>query len=152
MVKGGAGLKEGRLHSICIAAERGQLKQEVKAAKVVTDFGIENDGHAGDWGRQVTCLAWESVLRVNQEKNLDMQPGQYAENLLIEGLDLAGLGIGGRLKIGSDVILSVSQIGKEDHPSVVTRTFGVTLLPYEGLFCRVVSGGMIYKGDKVEVL
>lgn len=145
-------MSEGRLHSICIAAERGQLKQEVQEAKVVTDFGIENDGHAGDWGRQVTCLAWESVLRVNQEKNMDMQPGQYAENLLIEGLDLVGVSVGGQIKIGSDVILEVSQIGKEDHPSVVTRTFGVTLLPYEGLFCRVISGGKIHKGDKIEVL
>lgn len=145
-------MTEGRLHSICIAAERGQLKQEVAEAVVISDFGIENDGHAGDWGRQVTCLAWESVLRVNQEKNMNIGPGQFAENLLIEGLDLAGVGVGDRLRIGSDVILEVSQIGKEDHPSVVTRTFGVTLLPYEGLFCRVVNGGMIKKGDKVEVL
>lgn len=144
-------MTEGRLHSICIAAERGQLKQEIAEA-VVNDFGIENDGHAGDWGRQVTCLSWERVLNVNQEKNLDMRPGQFAENLLIEEIDLMSVGIGGQLKIGSDVILEVSQIGKEDHPSVVTRTFGISLLPYEGLFCRVVSGGIIRKGDKVEVL
>lgn len=144
-------MTEGRLHSICIAAERGQLKQEIAEA-VVNDFGIENDGHAGDWGRQVTCLSWERVLNVNQEKNLDMRPGQFAENLLIEEIDLMSVGIGGQLKIGSDVILEVSQIGKEDHPSVVTRTFGISLLPYEGLFCRVVNGGIIRKGDKVEVL
>lgn len=143
---------EGRLHSICIAAERGQLKHEVPDALLIKDFGIENDGHAGDWGRQVTCLSWESVLRVNQEKNLDMAPGQFAENLLLEGLDLSGLNPGSQLKIGNDVILEVSQVGKEDHPSVVTRTFGVTLLPYEGLFCRVLAGGRIDKGDKVEVL
>jgi len=145
-------LTEGRLHSISISAERGRLKQEVPEAVVISDLGIDNDGHAGDWGRQVTCLAWESVLRVNQEKNMNIGPGQFAENLLIEGLDLTGVGVGGQLKIGSDVILEVSQIGKEDHPSVVTRTFGVSLLPYEGLFCRVLSGGMIRKGDKVEVL
>jgi len=145
-------MTEGRLHSICIAAERGQLKQEVAEARLIADFGIENDGHAGDWGRQVTCLSWESVLKVNREKKLEMSPGQFAENLLIEGLDLASVVVGGRLKIGNDVILEVTQIGKEDHPSVVTRTFGVSLLPYEGLFCRVVNGGKIQKGDKVEVL
>ena len=144
-------MTEGRLHSICIASERGQLKQEVAEAMLITDFGIENDGHAGDWGRQVTCLSWESVLRVNREKNLEMSPGQFAENLLIEGLDLASVVVGGRLKIGNDVILEVTQIGKEDHPSVVTKTFGVSLLPYEGLFCRVINGGKIQKGDKVEV-
>ncbi len=144
-------MSQGHLHSICIAQERGQLKQEVAEA-VVTNLGIENDGHAGDWGRQVTCLAWESVLRVNQEKNMDMSPGQFAENLLIEGIELSAVGVGGRIKIGSDVVLEVSQIGKEDHPSVVTRTFGVSLLPYEGLFCKVISGGSIRKGDTVEVL
>jgi len=145
-------LAEGNLHSICIAAERGQLKYEVAEAQLITDFGIENDGHAGDWGRQVTCLAWESVKRVNREKNMQIGPGQFAENLLIEGLDLSEAGVGSKLKIGNDAVLEVSQIGKEDHPSVVTRTLGVTLLPYEGLFCRVIHGGHIKKGDMVEVL
>jgi len=142
----------GILHSISIAPERGQLKKEVESANVIADFGIENDGHAGDWGRQITCLAWESVVRVNQEKNLNVGPGEFAENLLIEGLDLVSIGVEGKLKIGSDVVLQVSQIGKEDHPSVVTRTLGVTLLPYEGVFCRVVQGGKITRGDIVEVI
>lgn len=143
-------MKKGRLHSICISPQRGQLKQEVDEAQVITGVGIENDGHAGDWGRQVTCLSWESVQRVNQEKNMSIGPGQFAENLLIEGLSLEPVGVGGKLKIGADVILEVTQVGKEDHPSVVTRTFGVTLLPYEGLFCKVVNGGKIKKGDTVE--
>jgi len=143
---------KGRLHSICISPQRGQLKSEVEEALVITGYGIENDGHAGDWGRQVTCLSWESVLRVNREKNMNIQPGQFAENLLIEGLDLAQVGVGGRLKIGAETILEVTQVGKEDHPSVVTRTFGVSLLPHEGLFCKVLHGGKIKKGDPVEVV
>jgi len=142
----------GSLHSICISPERGQLKAEVEEAQVIFGSGIENDGHAGDWGRQLTCLSWESVLKVNREQNLNIGPGQFAENLLIEGIDLSRVGVGGRLKIGSDTILEVTQVGKEDHPSVVTRTFGVSLLPYEGLFCKVVAGGKIKKGDPVEVL
>ncbi len=142
----------GRLHSICISLERGQLKQEIEEAEVITGFGIQNDGHAGEWGRQVTCLSWESVLRVNQEKGLNMEPGQFAENLLLENIDLSQAGVGSRLKIGADTILEVTQVGKEDHPSIVTKTFGVTLLPYEGLFCKVVTGGKIKKGDPVEVV
>lgn len=142
----------GSLYSICISPERGQLKKEVLEARVIENKGIENDGHAGDWGRQVTCLNYASVQRVNQEKGMDIGPGQFAENLLIEGIDLVKVGVGGKLKIGADVILQVSQIGKEDHPSVVTRTLGVTLLPFEGLFCRVVNGGLIKKGDLVEVI
>lgn len=145
-------MPKGKLHSICIAPERGQLKTEVPAAVVIEDFGIENDGHGGPWGRQVTCLDFASVQKVNQEKNMNIGPGQFAENLLIEGIDLKKMAMGDKLKIGSDVVLEVSQIGKEDHPSVVTRTLGVTLLPYEGLFCRVVSGGSIQKGDTVEVI
>ncbi|MEN6327403.1 MAG: MOSC domain-containing protein [Syntrophomonas sp.] len=142
----------GSLFSICISPERGQLKKEVAQAKVIENHGIENDGHAGDWGRQITCLNYASVLKANQEHNLKVGPGEFAENLLIDGLDLVSIGVGGRIKIGSEVILEVSQIGKEDHPSVVTRTLGVTLLPYEGLFCRVIKGGEMKKGDPVEVV
>jgi MOSC domain-containing protein YiiM len=143
---------KGVLYSICISPARGQLKKEVESATVIKDFGIENDGHAGSWGRQVTCLNLASVKKVNQEKNLRIGPGEFAENLLIDGIDLVAVGVNGRLKIGSDVILQVSQIGKEDHPSIVTRTLGISLLPSEGLFCKVVAGGEIRKGDKVEVL
>ncbi|MDD4801484.1 MAG: MOSC domain-containing protein [Syntrophomonas sp.] len=145
-------MKKGKLHSICISPERGQLKEEVEKARVIAGFGIENDGHGGDWGRQVTCLNWASVVKVNREKKMDIKPGQFAENLLIEDIDLSRVGVGGKLKIGMDTVLEVTQVGKEDHPSVVTRTFGVTLLPYEGLFCQVLKGGDIKKGDLVEVL
>lgn len=124
----------------------------MSSQRLITGYGIENDGHAGDWGRQVTCLSWESVQRINREMNVNMEPGQYAENLLIAGIDLAYVGIGGKLRIGRDVILEVTQVGKDDHPSVVTRTFGVSLLPKEGLFCRVINGGKIRKNDVVEVI
>jgi MOSC domain-containing protein YiiM len=140
------------LYSICIAPERGQLKQEVAEANVITDFGIENDGHAGNWGRQVTVLNWASVQKANREHNLSAGPGAFAENLLVDGLDFTAIKVGDRIKLADGVVLEVSQIGKEDHPSVVTRTLGVTLLPYEGLFCRVISGGRIKKGDEVELI
>ncbi len=143
---------KGRLHSICISPERDQLKNEVPEAEVITGFGIQNDGHAGDWGRQVTCLSWENVEKVNREKNINICPGQLAENLLIEGIDLSKIEIGDKLKIGADTILKVNQIGKEEHPSVVTRKLGISLLPCEGLFCQVIKGGLIKKGDAVEVL
>lgn len=145
-------MAKGSLFSICISAERGELKHEVPAAKVMAGFGIENDGHAGDWGRQVTCLNRASVLKLDRERKLAVKPGEYAENLLIEGLDFGPITVGSQLKIGPDVILQVSQIGKDDHPSIVTRTLGVSLLPYEGLFCRVIQGGGIQKGDTVELL
>ena len=142
-------MEKGHIYSICISPERGQLKKEVEQA-VVNQYGIENDGHAGDWGRQITCLNWASVQKANLENNLQVGPGAFAENILIEGLDLAIMVVGDRLLLGDDVILEVYQIGKEDHPSIVTRTLGVTLLPYEGLFCKVIQGGILKKGDSAQ--
>jgi MOSC domain-containing protein YiiM len=142
----------GRIYSISISPERGQLKKEVPAANLIENYGIENDGHAGDWGRQVTCLSLQSVFHSNNANNLRMGPGDFAENLLIDGMDLSKLHIGRRLRLGRDAILEVTQIGKEDHPSIVSRTFGVSLLPSEGLFCRVIKGGKIKKGDPVEIV
>lgn len=143
---------KGRLYSICISPRRGEQKKEIAETEVIAGHGIENDGHAGTWERQVTCLNRASLEKVNQERGLHIGPGEFAENLLIEGIDLQSVGVGGQLKVGPDVILQVTQIGKEDHPSVVTRTLGVSLLPYEGLFCRVVRGGHIKKNDEVEVI
>ncbi|MCU6760721.1 molybdenum cofactor biosynthesis protein MoaC /MOSC-domain-containing protein [uncultured Roseburia sp.] len=137
------------VHSICIAQERGQLKKEIEQANIIENTGIEGDGHCGDWGRQVTCLNWESVLKSNQEHGLSMGPGDFAENICIEHMDDLNLQEGDRFLLGSSAVLEVTQIGKPDHPSVVTRTFGVTLLPYEGRFCKVVKGGVVKPGDSV---
>lgn len=143
--------EKGKIHSISISSERGQLKKEVPEASFVAGYGIENDGHAGDWGRQVTCLSFESLQKVNIEKGLNMGPGDFAENVLTEGLDLSLLSVGTRIKFGEEVLIEVTQIGKEDHPSIVSRTFGVSLLPSEGLFCRVISGGIVKKGDSARI-
>ena len=143
--------ENGKIYSISISSERGQLKKEVPEASFVAGYGIENDGHAGDWGRQVTCLSFESLQKVNIEKGLNMGPGDFAENVLTEGLDLSLLSAGSRIKLGEYVLLEVTQVGKEDHPSIVSRTFGVSLLPSEGLFCRVISGGIVKKGDKASI-
>lgn len=128
------------------------LKKEIPEANFIKDFGIENDGHAGEWGRQVTCLSWGSVQKANQENNLHCGPGDFAENILIDGLELSACTVGARLKLGEDVVLEVTQVGKEDHPSIVTKTFGVSLLPGEGLFCRVIQGGKVKKGDCAEII
>ena len=143
-------MSKGTIYAISISPERGQLKKEVQEAIVIENYGIENDGHAGNWGRQITCLSWKSVQEVNRKNQLNMGPGDFAENILIDKLDLSDLTIGSRIKLGEDVILEISQIGKEDHPSIVTRTFGISLLPSEGLFCKVIKGGNIKKGDPVE--
>ena len=136
-----------KVHAICISAQRGTLKQEVPSAVFVAQSGIQGDGHSGDWGRQVTCLRWESVLESNEKNHLTMGPGDFAENVTIEGME--PFQPGDRFRLGPDVVLEVSQIGKPDHPSVVTRTFGVSLLPHEGLVCKVIQGGTVRPGDEV---
>ncbi len=140
------------IYAISISPVRGQLKKEVPEAKVIANFGIENDGHAGDWHRQITCLNFDSVKKTNKQHHLNAGPGDFAENILIDGLDFSLATVGKQLKLGSDVVLEIAQIGKEDHPSIVLETLGVSLLPSEGLFCKALSGGMIKKGDPVEII
>lgn len=141
---------EAKVISVCINEERGQLKHPISPAVFIENKGIEGDGHQGDWGRQVTCLDYEALLKSNEEHNKSMQPGEMAENVLISHMDDLDLQVGDKFRLGNDVILEVTQIGKEDHPSIVTRTFGVSLLPYVGRFCRVVHGGIVLPNDKVE--
>ena len=75
------------VYSISIAQERGELKNEVSEAEFITNSGIKGDGHCGDWGRQVTCLNWQSVVKTNQERGLNIGPGQFAENVCISGME-----------------------------------------------------------------
>ncbi|MBN2850836.1 MAG: hypothetical protein JXK92_09260 [Erysipelotrichaceae bacterium] len=143
----------GKLKSICISQERGVLKSEVDECLVIEGFGIEHDGHGGEWGRQITVLNFQSYLKARQDHpDLDLHPGSFAENLMVDGIDFSLIKPLSRIRLGDSVILEVSQIGKEDHPSVVTRTYGISLLPYEGLFCRVVEGGRLKKEDEAELV
>lgn len=145
-------MNTGYIYSISISPARGQLKKEVAEAYIIDGFGIEGDGHGGDWGRQITCLSWDSVYKTIETYQLNAGPGDFAENLLIDGLDLSVVKVGSKIHISDNVVLEVTQIGKEDHPSIVSKTFGVSLLPKEGLFCRVIRGGKIKKGDFVNLV
>ncbi len=143
-------MQKATIYSISISPERGQLKEEVPEAEVIANYGIKYDGHAGDWGRQITCLNRKSVQDTNERYNLNTCPGDFAENIQIDNIDFSDVKVGSRLKLGRSVIIEVTQIGKDDHPSIVAKTFGVTLLPGEGLFCKALTGGFIKKGDPVE--
>ncbi len=143
---------EGVIYSISTSPQKKQLKTQVVHANVIAGHGLENDAHAGPWGRQVTCLDLKSVQETNRRYGLKIGPGDFAENILIDGLDLSKMSKGSRLKLGKDVILEVTQVGKEEDPndpSIVQKTFGISLLPKEGLFCKVLAGGKIKKGDIV---
>lgn len=144
-------MTKGTIYSISVSPERGQLKKEIPEANFIENFGIEGDGHAGGWGRQITCLGWNSVKNTNAAYQIDAGPGDFAENILIDNIDLSNVKNGSKIHIADGVVLEVTQIGKEDHPSIVSRTFGVSLLPKEGLFCKVLKGGSVRKGDPVSI-
>lgn len=141
-----------RIVSICIHAERGVLKEPITRA-TINSQGIVGDGHSGDWSRQITILNNASYVKAKQENPLlDLHYGSFAENIQIEGLNFMNITVGSQIRLGKDVIVEVTQIGKEDHPSVVTRTYGISLLPYEGLFCKVIHEGNISIEDEVKQL
>jgi MOSC domain-containing protein YiiM len=147
-------MKRGTIFSICISPKMGMMKKEVQEA-IVTEHGIENDGYAGEWGRewgrQISCLNLSSVMNLKRDNNVNVGPGSFDENILVEGIDLCELNLGDQIKIGKNVVLEVTQIGKENTFNLATRKLGINLLSYEGVFCKVIESGKIIKGDPIEV-
>jgi len=137
----------GRIEAICISREKGTVKETVTRAELRVKHGIVGDAHAGDWHRQVSLLPSESIAKVR-----DMMPeladGAFAENLVTSGVDLAHVRIGDQVSIGDDVLLEVTQIGKECHHGCAIRQItGDCIMPREGIFCRVLNGGHIQPGS-----
>ncbi len=155
MTKGGgtnptAGLR-AKVVALSISKEKGTRKTNVPEAILRKEHGLDGDAHAGDWHRQVSLLAMESVRRM-QEKGLSVGPGDFAENITTEGIDLVSLPIGTRLTIGKNVLLEVTQIGKVCHSRcAIYYQAGDCVMPREGIFARVLEGGRVVVGDPVEI-
>ena len=139
----------GKIQAICVSERRGTKKHEVLRAELKEKWGIVGVAHAGDWHRQVSLLSQEKIDEF-RSKGADIAYGDFGENLVVEGYDLAALPTGTRLKIGS-VVLEVTQIGKECHSHCeIYQRMGECIMPREGIFARVLHGGCIEKGDAVE--
>lgn len=141
---------KGKVRAVSISKAKGQKKENVLLVNLKEDFGILGDVHAGS-ERQVSLLAIESIEKMRQ-KGLKVNPGDFAENITTESIDLLKLSIGDKVSIGGTVILEISQIGKECHSrcSIYYRA-GDCVMPKEGIFARILKGGTITAGDKVEV-
>ncbi|MEW6771684.1 MAG: MOSC domain-containing protein [Bacillota bacterium] len=139
----------GKVLGVCISRERGTAKRNIGEGHFREGHGLEGDAHAGT-PREVTLLMGESVQRFSREHGLEVTPGDFAENILTEGVDLGRVKPGMRLQVGEGV-LEVIQIGKEVKPHHYSF-HGFRLLPTEGVFCRVVEGGRVRVGDPVTVL
>ncbi len=138
-----------RIVSIAVSRKKGTPKQVVDEALVIQDHGIEGDAHAGPWHRQVSFLSAEGIRRA-RAKGMDVDYGAFAENIATEGLDWSPLGPGSRLRLGSDVLVEITQVGKECHAKcAVHRRTGDCIMPREGIFARVLAGGRIRRGDPI---
>ncbi|MCI9121738.1 MAG: MOSC domain-containing protein [Oscillibacter sp.] len=137
--------------SVNISEKKGTLKREVPEIQLRLRHGIVGDAHAGDWHRQISLLAEESVDKM-RDLLPQLQPGAFAENINTRGIDLKNLPIGTRLRLGETVV-EVTQIGKECHSDCeIKKLTGKCVMPTEGIFAVVVTEGAVRKGDAVEIL
>ena len=130
----------GLIEAVCISADKGVIKIPLNEITLRVGWGIEGDAHAGEWHRQVSLLAGESIDRM-REKMPEIDHGMFAENI-----------VGDSLNIGDDVVLEITQIGKECHNAgcAIKRTTGECIMPKEGLFCRVLEGGRVTPGMSIK--
>lgn len=141
------------VEAVCISAKKGVVKKEEQEVTLKAEWGIVSDAHAGDWHRQVSLLAGESIDRV-KEAMPSLKNGAFAENIITRGIDLTTAAIGDRLQIGSDAIVEVTQIGKECHNSgcAIKKLTGDCIMPREGIFAKVIDGGNVKAGDIVKMV
>jgi cyclic pyranopterin phosphate synthase len=143
---------KGRIKAISISSEKGVQKTNVSCAELKAEHGIVGDAHAGKWHRQVSLLGSESIQKM-LDKGANVEPGNFAENITTEGINVHELPIGTRLKVGESISLEVTQIGKECHSHcAIYQQIGDCIMPREGIFAKVLQGGRIEVGDVIEVI
>jgi MOSC domain-containing protein YiiM len=141
----------GSLVSVCLSQEKGTRKTSFPGATLRANYGIVGDAHAGNWHRQVSLLGIESIKKMRQ-LGLNIDHGDFAENLTTEGIDLLALPIGTQLKVGQ-TILEITQIGKTCHNRCeIFNQAGDCIMPREGIFARVIKGGDVKVGDSITVV
>ena len=139
------------IQTVCISEQKGMQKHPVDSVVLRPHHGIIGDAHAGDWHRQISLLAKESVDRLQAKVDVPLLPGAFAENILCEGIVLSALPVGTRLRIGT-ALCEVTQIGKECHVNcAIRRQAGDCVMPREGIFAVVLNAGEARPGDEIIV-
>ena len=142
----------GTIKGICISHIRGIQKSEVAEADLKVDWGIVGDAHAGNWHRQVSLLSYEKIQEF-KEKGAEIVSGAFGENLIVEGYDLGNLPVGSRFRVGDEVELEITQIGKECHSHCeIYKAMGDCIMPRDGVFAKVIKSGHITLGDTITLL
>jgi molybdenum cofactor synthesis domain-containing protein len=140
-----------KIVAVCTSPKKGMRKKNVGESNMLVDLGLEGDAHAGFAHRQVSLLAQESIDKM-VSMGLDVGPGDFAENLTTQGIDLVNLPVGTRLKVGNEVILRVTQIGKECHSRcAIYYQAGDCVMPKEGIFAEVLKGGRVKVDDEIKI-
>lgn len=140
-----------RIHKLSISPVKGERKKNVKTVRVLDSGGFEGDAHSGSY-RAISLLPYESFSKV-RDAGLDVNPGDFAENITTVGLDFRRLSIGARIAMGASVIIDIVQIGKECHGGCeIKQITGDCIMPREGVFARAVSGGILREGDPIRFL
>ncbi|MCK4259866.1 MAG: MOSC domain-containing protein [Halanaerobiales bacterium] len=142
---------EGIVIAVCRSEKKGTVKVEIPVGILKEGFGLEGDAHGGNWHRQISLLAEESIDKM-RNKGLELKFGDFAENITTKGLILHKLPVGTLLKIGEEVIMEVTQIGKKcHHDCEIFKKIGSCIMPLEGIFACIIRGGSIKAGDKIVV-
>jgi MOSC domain-containing protein YiiM len=137
--------------SLAISKKKGTRKESIDRVEVIQDHGIEGDAHAGNWHRQISLLSAESI-DASRKTGLDVDFGDYAENIATTGVDWKTLPLGTQATIGDDVLLEITQIGKEcTRKCAIFYQAGDCIMPREGVFARVLKGGSICCGDEIRL-
>lgn len=140
----------GKVMAVCVSGRRGVAKKPVDSAVFLKDWGIEGDAHAGHWHRQVSLLGADKIQAFNRQ-GAGVNPGDFGENLVVEGIGLSQLPVGALLRCG-EVVLEITQIGKDCHSHCqIYQRMGECIMPREGVFARVLAPGVIRVGDQMEV-
>lgn len=141
----------GTIRAVCISPAKGTQKKNIESCEIIENHGLKGDAHAGNWHRQVSLLAYEKIEAFKQ-RGAEVEDGAFGENLVVEGFDLRTLPIGTRF-ICNDVILELTQIGKECHSGCeIYKRMGDCIMPREGVFTKVIHGGTISVGDTITLL
>ncbi len=144
--------RTGKIHAVSVSDRKGVVKHNVPEARLLVEHGLEGDAHAEGGCRQVSLLSLASINKM-VAMGAAVSPGDFAENLTVDGLEVMALPVGTRLRVGNDVLLEITQIGKTCHKGCAIRELvGDCVMPREGVFARVLTEGVVQVGDAIEVL
>jgi len=142
----------GKIVAICISEKKGVQKKDIKQCRLIENYGLEGDAHAGPWHRQISLLSIEGRL-VMENKGVKLDAGDFGENVLTKGVDFANVMVGNELRLGKDALVRVTQIGKECHDRCnIYYQVGDCIMPREGIFAEVLKGGDIKVDDDIEFI